>query len=302
VGSPLTQVFTSAPITADVLAANASLPESGANIASPVSGVIVRWRIVQAVGGPFRLRVLRPLGGSTYMPVATSAPASASSLGVQTFSTNLPIRAGDTVAIEATLVSGNQLGLAGPVTGANYIYWAPPLAEGASGTGTAASQQEVGFNADVQPPPTISAISPGSGSFTGGTSVKITGTDFEGASAVTFGGSPAKSFTVDSEDQITAVGPATPRPVSLPVAVTTVAGTATGATAFTTTACVVPKLTGKSLNASKKKLKKANCKLGSVKKVEGATAKTGKIVKQNPKPGKVLAPGTKIKVTIGGRL
>jgi beta-lactam-binding protein with PASTA domain len=29
-----------------------------------------------------------------------------------------------------------------------------------------------------------------------------------------------------------------------------------------------------------------------------ATAKSGEIVKQNPKPGKVLAPGTKIKVTL----
>jgi PASTA domain len=37
-----------------------------------------------------------------------------------------------------------------------------------------------------------------------------------------------------------------------------------------------------------------------VKKKEGVTAKTGKVVKQNPKPGKILAPGSKVSVKLGG--
>ncbi|MGE0068008.1 MAG: PASTA domain-containing protein [Solirubrobacterales bacterium] len=49
----------------------------------------------------------------------------------------------------------------------------------------------------------------------------------------------------------------------------------------------------------KKKARKADCKIGKVKKLGDATAKTGEVVKQNPKPGKLLAPGTKIKVTLG---
>ena len=62
--------------------------------------------------------------------------------------------------------------------------------------------------------------------------------------------------------------------------------------------CVVPKLAGKKLKAAKKKLKLADCKLGKVTKKKGATAKTGKVEKQSPKPGKVLASGSKVKVTL----
>lgn len=39
-----------------------------------------------------------------------------------------------------------------------------------------------------------------------------------------------------------------------------------------------------------------------MKKKEGVTAKTGKVVKQNPKPGKILAPGSKVSVKLGGWL
>ena len=56
-------------------------------------------------------------------------------------------------------------------------------------------------------PPTISSFTPTKGSFAGGTSVVITGTGLSGATAVTFGDSPAASFTVDSSTQITAVSP-----------------------------------------------------------------------------------------------
>ena len=56
--------------------------------------------------------------------------------------------------------------------------------------------------------PTISNVLPATGSEVGGTSVVITGTYFTGATAVTFGGTPAASFTVDSDTQITAVTPA----------------------------------------------------------------------------------------------
>jgi DNA-binding beta-propeller fold protein YncE len=63
--------------------------------------------------------------------------------------------------------------------------------------------------------------------------------------------------------------------------------------------CVVPKLKGKTLKAAKKRARKAHCGIGHVKKLEGATAKTGKVVKQKPKGGKVKAAGYKIAVTLG---
>ncbi|MHB1526600.1 MAG: beta strand repeat-containing protein [Candidatus Dormibacteria bacterium] len=61
------------------------------------------------------------------------------------------------------------------------------------------------------PPPTgpmVSGISPVAGSTGGGTSVTITGTGFTGATAVAFGGTPAASFKVVSDTEITAISPA----------------------------------------------------------------------------------------------
>jgi IPT/TIG domain len=59
------------------------------------------------------------------------------------------------------------------------------------------------------PPPTVSAISPSSGTALGGTTVTITGTGFTNAVYVSFGGYAAQSFTVNSDTSITAVAPAT---------------------------------------------------------------------------------------------
>jgi hypothetical protein len=63
--------------------------------------------------------------------------------------------------------------------------------------------------------------------------------------------------------------------------------------------CVVPKLKGKSLKAARKRARKANCRIGKVKKLELVTAKTGKVVKQKPQAGKVKAGGAAIAVTLG---
>jgi len=51
---------------------NTALPEKGANLSSPVNGLIVRWRLQGAVGGPFTLRVLRPNGSGAYTAVGSS--------------------------------------------------------------------------------------------------------------------------------------------------------------------------------------------------------------------------------------
>jgi hypothetical protein len=63
--------------------------------------------------------------------------------------------------------------------------------------------------------------------------------------------------------------------------------------------CVVPRLKGKSLKAAKKRARKANCRIGKVKKLERITVKTDKVVKQKPQAGKVKAGGAKITVTLG---
>jgi alpha-tubulin suppressor-like RCC1 family protein len=74
-----------------------------------------------------------------------------------------------------------------------------------------------------EPMPAVSAVSPAAGPTTGGTSVTITGSSLEGASAVKFGSTAASSFTVNSATSITATAPAGSGTVD--VTVTTPAGT-----------------------------------------------------------------------------
>lgn len=57
------------------------------------------------------------------------------------------------------------------------------------------------------PVPAVTAVSPGGGVPTGGTSVNIMGSGFTGAAGVAFGSSQATLFTVDSDDEITATAP-----------------------------------------------------------------------------------------------
>ena len=79
--------------------------------------------------------------------------------------------------------------------------------------------------------PTIASVSPAAGQEVGGTIVTVTGTNFTGATAVTFGGTPATSFTVSSATQIQATAPAGTGTVD--VAVATAGGEATSAGAYT---------------------------------------------------------------------
>ena len=80
--------------------------------------------------------------------------------------------------------------------------------------------------ATVDPPaPTVTQVSPSAGPTAGGTAVTITGTNLTGATAVSFGSTPATSFTVTSSTQISATAPAGAGIVD--VTVTTAVGTST---------------------------------------------------------------------------
>jgi alpha-tubulin suppressor-like RCC1 family protein len=57
------------------------------------------------------------------------------------------------------------------------------------------------------PPPTVTKVKANKGPASGGTSVTITGTALTGATAVSFGATPASSFTVNSATSITATSP-----------------------------------------------------------------------------------------------
>ena len=126
----------------------------------------------------------------------------------------------------------------------------------------------------------------------------ITGTDFSRTTAVSFGDVAAKSFVVASDTEISAVVPASKKIVSVPLSVTTPAGTAIAAQVFSYQGCKVPNLRRRKLKQAKKRAKKSDCKIGKVKLLGDATKKTGEVAKQSPKAGKLLAPGSKVSVKL----
>jgi outer membrane autotransporter protein len=72
--------------------------------------------------------------------------------------------------------------------------------------------------------PTVTAVSPSSGSTAGGTAVTITGTGFTGTTNVQFGGGSAASFAVLSATQVVATSPANSAG-TVDITVTTTSGT-----------------------------------------------------------------------------
>ncbi|MFG2094066.1 IPT/TIG domain-containing protein, partial [Streptomyces sp. NPDC048612] len=88
--------------------------------------------------------------------------------------------------------------------------------------------------------PTVTSVSPNSGSTAGGTTVTVTGTGFTGATAVRFGATPSPSFTVNSDTQITATSPVGSGTVQ--VTVTTPSGTSNQFVTFSYVTAPVPVL------------------------------------------------------------
>jgi hypothetical protein len=85
-------------------------------------------------------------------------------------------------------------------------------AVGTGGTGRVdnfvASGTAAGGNPTPTPAPAVTGVIPNTGTTAGGTSVTITGTNFTGATAVTFGGTAATNVVVVNDTQITATSPA----------------------------------------------------------------------------------------------
>jgi IPT/TIG domain len=303
VGSPLTAPYFST-ITCGAapgcMYANTALSEPGAHVTSPVSGRIVRWRIAGNYSGDFVLRVLRPTGTGQYTGAGSTLPVNATGETTVSFPADLAIEAGDLIGVDYE--DGRHLATA-TATGSAFSYWSPALAElGSAPPSSTSANLEVLFNADVQPRPQIASLAPARGPTSGGTAVVLTGSDFDEASAVSFGTAPAASFSVDSPSQITAVSPPAAAG-TVDVAVSTAGGTSTpsGADRFTYASprkCVVPRLRLKRLSAARRALKRAGCRLGSVR---GRRSKRAVVKRQHPRPGTVLAAGGRVSVKLGPR-
>jgi IPT/TIG domain len=170
----------------------------------------------------------------------------------------------------------------------------PVVVKTAAGAATAPEAFEY-----VRLPPRIVSVFPTYGSVLGGTAVTISGLDFSRVLGVSFGGAPAASFSVGSEERITAVAPGHGVPAYVPLEVTTPTGTAVAPQPFFYESCQVPTLKGKTLRAASKLLFAAECELGAVKRRHGAAGKVTKVLTQSITPGRFLAPETVVNVTVG---
>lgn len=284
----------------DCVMTNPAAPE-GASSVSPVDGVIVRWRlyggdVTTVFSDPgYRLRVLTPLFGS-FLAAGTSSKSVPVSYSVETFPTLLPVKAGQLIGLEAENGdSGVRFGYS-PVASSVFLEPAPADGEPAIDQPGWEEGFLFPFNADVLPPPRIDQVSPGGASLERTTTVTVAGDNFAEVSSVSVDGQPVP-YTLDSMTQLSVTVPPRWQLASVPVTVTTVAGSAQGT--FSYEGCVVPKLKGKSLKASRKALDRRQCKLGKVRKRRGATAKTGRVKRQSRLPGAVLPSGTKVEIALG---
>jgi hypothetical protein len=300
VGSVLPPTFTSTPFEGVRTQFNTALPEAGAKIASPVNGAIIRWKLQGAKGGPFTLRVLHPSGGGSFTASGTSAPAMPIGLGIETFATSLPIRNGDLIAVDSANGT-DEIGVA-TVTGASYGIFSQPPFEGATNAASlTVTGKEIELAAEVQPAPAITSVTADEGSVLGGEKVTISGTNFEGASSLTFGEIHAKKFTVVNEETITAVVPAQKQVGRVDVVATTLAGSSptNHGSEYAYRGCTVPDLTGRRFKQAKRLLHAGDCTLGKVSKVLVSKKKKGKVVKQSVKAGRALAVGAKVNIKLG---
>jgi hypothetical protein len=290
--------------------ANSELGTTGTTLTSPVDGAVVSFSVLGGVNpGTYRLRTVKPGESPTSWFFGKEAPAVAAipNAGVQAYPASLPIKAGETIGL--SMNSTAALAFKEGVGRSSFWEIEPPE----SGHSLGLSSVEVwGFDAEIQPAPTVTALGVASGPTAGGTAVSIIGTDFTSVTGVTFGGVPAASVSVTSEGALTAVAPARATAGAVTVTVTTIAGKGSAPQAFTyeappvtplpivtvTPTCVVPNLAGKNLKAAKAALEKAKCKLGKVTKLAGATPKSGKVAKQGAKAGAKVAVGTKVAVTL----
>jgi hypothetical protein len=139
---------------------NAMVP--GAQLASPIDGVVVRWRIRRGSGGgemvadTVTLRILHPTGvfPNQFTAMGTSEPhmvpgGATDPVDVYEYPTRLPIAAGDRIGLDST---ANQVTFRAE-TNASYLERFTAVADGATASffpGTF-SNRYILVNADVEP-------------------------------------------------------------------------------------------------------------------------------------------------------
>jgi PASTA domain len=143
-GSPLINPLASRPIAISATVRQTALP--GATLVAPFNGQIESWRLINASGG-WALQVLHPSGGGF---VSTgSAHSGTLGSGIATFTSGLPINAGDSIGL-ASDSGSSALGTNDATPGAAFNAYVPPLTDDtAPRTPSTSAARELGFNATI---------------------------------------------------------------------------------------------------------------------------------------------------------
>ena len=197
---------------------------------TPAGTVGAQNVVVTTVGGAATLTE----GFTYFVPAPTIASLSPNS-GTTLGGTTVTISGANLTGASSVTFGGVAATSFVVVSGTSITAVTPSGAEGAQdvsvttagGTATATASFTYLTNA-----PTITGVVPNSGTFNGGTTITLTGTNFTDASRVTIGGIAATSFAVVNATTITAVTASGPDGLQS-VAVTTPISTATKTSAFT---------------------------------------------------------------------
>jgi hypothetical protein len=95
-------------------------------------GRIVSWSVnADSINGYVELRVLRPVGGGKFKGVHTSASELVAVLGINTYSANIKVKAGDVISLE-NATSGGYMAAA-PHRCIHYFGYGNPITDGMTG-------------------------------------------------------------------------------------------------------------------------------------------------------------------------
>jgi hypothetical protein len=269
--------------------------------AAPNRGVLTSWSTNAAPGAgqEITFKVLRPFAGD-YFVVAHDGPRILTPGTVNSFQISIAVEARDIVALSAT--NGGTIPSAclfdTPAGAGNEVV----EAKKAYGDGETVLTERLleDFRVNVQATlleaPKVSSLSVAHGSVTGGTQVTVRGENLARVQSVTFGEVQAKAIE-NPDGSLTAFSPPRGALGDATVVVKTVVGSATSPQSFRYEGCDVPNLKRKRLAEVKRRLRARGCRLGRVKRLPGRAGRPPKVLRQSPKAGKLLAPGSKVNVT-----
>ncbi len=144
-----------------------------------------------------------PTVGGISPTSGTTAGGTAVTISGTGFLSGATVSLGGTAASSVSVVNSTTITATAPAHAAGAVNVVVTNTDGQSGTKTSAYTYTGG-----NPAPTVSAISPTSGTTAGGTAVTITGTGFLSGASVSLGGTAASGVSVVNSTTITATAPA----------------------------------------------------------------------------------------------